>query len=350
MIWIRADGGREVGMGHIVRCLAIASALRELGEDVCFLTADDSAVPFLEERGQAYKILHSSYARPEEELGVLLPILAGSGKGALLADSYYVTCEYLKQAGNCIPVCRMDDMGIADLPADMVINYNIFADESLYLKAGKGVKTVYLTGTEYAPLRPEFRNVSYQVRDKAEKVLITTGGSDRYNLAGQILELALNTPDTGGLEYCVVSGAFNAHSGQLAKLAENHHNVHIYSNVADMAHLMQECDIAVTAGGSTMYELCAVGTPAICFSFVDNQEKIVEGFRERGLVSFGGDYLRQGQDMVKNVVEHLGILVKDAGLRSEYSRKMKEQVDGRGAVRIAEKLRELANLVFTRKP
>lgn len=346
MIWIRADGNGEIGMGHMVRCLAIASALRELGEDVCFLTADDSAVSFLEQKGQSCKILHGSYARLEEELGALLPILAGGGAGALLVDSYYATGEYLRRAGTELPVCRMDDMGIADLPADMVINYNIFADESLYPGAGKEEKTVYLTGTKYAPLRPEFRGISYQAREKAEKVLITTGGSDRYYLAGQILERALEMPDTGDLEYCVVSGAFNVHGGQLARLAEGHKNVHIYNNVTEMARLMQECDIAVTAGGSTMYELCAVGVPAICFSFVDNQEKIVEGFRDRGLVSFGGDYLRQGQDMVKHAAEHIGILKNDAGLRRSLSKKMREQVDGQGANRIAE---ALAKLVITRK-
>lgn len=338
MIWIRADGGRDIGMGHIVRCLAIAAALHGLGESTCFLVADESTVSFLEKKGQDYKVLHSPYARPEEELGVLLPILAEGGKGALLADSYYVTCEYLKQIGNYVPVCRMDDMGTTNLYADMVINYNIFADDSLYLKAEK---SICLTGTRYAPLRPEFRDVPYQVRERAQKVLITTGGSDRYNLAGQVLEQALETQDANGLEYHVVSGAFNIYGGQLAQLGKEHENVLIYNNVSDMARLMQECDIAVTAGGSTMYELCAVGIPTICFSYVDNQEKIVKGFREKGLVNFGGDYLRQGQGMINDVVEHIRVLKKDTDLRRDYSRKMKEQVDGWGAVRIAEKLIEL---------
>ena len=66
---------------------------------------------------------------------------------------------------------------------------------------------------------------------------------------------------------------------------------------------MRDSDIAVTAGGSTMYELSALGVPMVCFSFVDNQERIVEGFVERGLVGFGGNYLLQGEAMAAEAAE-----------------------------------------------
>lgn len=336
MIWFRADGGREIGMGHIRRCLSVSAALQELGEQTCFLVADDAAVSLLDAQGQDYRVLNSSWQNPEEELKTMLPMLRESGKGVFFADSYYVTAEYLRQIGELMPVCCMDDMGISGLPVDLLINYNIFATQSLYTM-GDG-KTNYLLGTKYAPLRREFQNAYQPVREKAERVLITTGGSDRYDLTGQILRSALQNPETKDLEYCVVSGPYNEHLPQLLEMERKHGNVHIYSNVTRMSELMQSCDIAVTAGGSTMYELCAVGVPILCFSFVDNQEKIVEEFRERRIVRFAGNYLTQKEQMIPLLTEQIAALYDSVELRRSCSEKERELVDGQGAWRIAERL------------
>lgn len=337
MIWIRADGRKEIGTGHVMRCLSIADALCRMGEQVCFLLADNSAVPLLERQGQEYRILNSSYQHPEEELEELMPLLAESQSGVFLADSYYVTDTYLRRVRDFMPVCYMDDMGISGLPVDLLINYNIFADTSLYERFGDE-RTLYLLGTEYAPLRREFQEVPYQVREKVRRVLLTTGGSDIYNLAGKILEEVLANEETQNLEYCVVSGVYNEYLPALLEIEKKHPGVQVHSNVTDMSELMRTCDIAVTAGGSTMYELCAVGVPIICFSFVDNQEKIVEGFRNRNIVCFGGDYLRQGERMVRDVAAHIELLCRNAELRKNYSIRQKTLVDGQGAMRIARQL------------
>ena len=342
MIWFRADGGQEIGMGHIRRCLSVAEALRELGEQVCFLVADDAAVPLLQAQGQDYRVLNSSWQKPEKELRTLLPMLRESGRGVFLADSYYVTAEYLRQVGEVMPVCCMDDMGLSGLPVDLLVNYNIFADQSLYALGGQ--KTDYLLGTQYAPLRKEFQNAYQPVREKAERVLITTGGGDRYDLTGQILRNALEMHGTRDLEYCVVSGPYNRNLSQLQELEKLHENVRIYKNVTHMSELMRSCDIAVTAGGSTMYELCAVGVPIICFSFVDNQEKIVECFTERKIVCFGGNYLRQGESMIPLITEQIALLRESAELRRAGSEKERELVDGQGAWRIAKRLCEFLNV------
>lgn len=340
MIWIRADGGKEIGIGHVMRCLSIADALRGMGEQVCFLLADSSAVPLLERQEQKYRILNSSYQHPEEELKELLPLLAKSRDSVFLADSYYITDTYLRRVRDHMPVCYMDDRGISGLPVDLLINYNISADVSLYECSGDE-GTSYLLGTEYAPLRREFQEVPYQVREQVRRVLLTTGGSDKYNLAGKILEEALANEETQNLEYCVVSGAYNEYLPALLEIGKRHPRVQVFSNVTDMSELMRICDIAVTAGGSTMYELSSVGVPIICFSYVDNQEKIVEGFRNRGIVCFGGDYLRQGHQMVRDVTDHIQLLCRDVEMRKIYSKRQKALVDGRGATRIAERLCQL---------
>lgn len=434
MIWIRADANREIGTGHVMRCLSIAAALKKLGQQVCFLTADQGAAALLQAKGQAYRVLDSDYRNLEGELAILERIFAeerhcftmestqcqggepcresgscqgsepcqesrpcqgsepcqksrpcqgdgpcqrgesyresgscqgsepcqesGSYQGSepcreshsvqrdedyrkgrpaadfFLADSYFVTADYFRKVREWMPVGCLDDKYLTGLPLDMLINYNIFAEASSYGETDARL----LLGTEYAPLREEFINVPYNIREKASRVLVTTGGSDRYGLAGRFVEKALADARTAALEYRIVSGVYNVHLEELLALEKNHPNVKICSNVPHMHRLMLESDMAVTAGGSTMYELSAVGVPMACFSFVDNQERIVEGFARRGLVCFGGNYLTQGESMLDGAVDGIARLATDAGLRAEYSRKLKDLVDGQGAMRIAQQI------------
>lgn len=358
MIWIRADANEKIGTGHLMRCMSIADDLKQCGQRVCFITADDSGVPILENWGQEYRILHSDYRNMEDELPELQCLFAEEMPEFFLADSYFVTRRYLREIRRSVPVGILDDMVRTDLPADLLINYNIFADASLYgvgaagavtggadavrtNEAGAGAGCVgYLLGTDYVPLRREFEEIDYAVREKAKTVLITTGGSDQYNLAGRLLKKALADPHAAALRYLVVSGAYNVHLRELKEIEDAHENVQICCNVSNMSQLMRESDIAISAGGSTMYELSAVGVPVICFSFVENQERIVRDFVEKNLTCFGGDYFRQGETMLDEVVDNINRLAADFPLRRSLSTRLRQVVDGRGAMRIAEKLCE----------
>ena len=337
MIFIRADANERIGTGHVMRCTAIADALKQCGQQVCFLIADDRGSRLLEDRNQEYLVLHTDYAFMEEELPRLRQILGEKKPDFFLADSYSATPEYLREVRKYVPVGLLDDKVLTGYPVDVLINYNIFAAASLYGTAGE-TRTRYLLGPEYIPLRREFTGVDYTVRERAERVLITTGGSDKYNLGAELLKRALAGTDTADLQYTVVSGAYNTHFGELQELARRHKNVQVCSNVGDMSRLMRDSDLAVSAGGSTMYELSAVGVPVICFSFVDNQERIVRGFAEKGLVCFGGDYLAQGESMLDEIVYHIGKLAADFDLRKNCSQKLRNLVDGQGALRIAGEL------------
>ena len=337
MIWIRADANEEIGSGHIMRCLSIAAALKEREEEVCFLIADDGAVRLLREKGQVYHILHTPYDRMEEEPEKLRALFAVQQPRLLLLDSYFVTPDYLNRLGKFVKIVYMDDIPRFPYPVNMIINYNIYGDCLPYREqAPKGQK--HLLGASYAPLREQFCHVEYTVREEVEQVLLTTGGSDKYHLAGQILEAVLDNKETGGFCYHVVSGAYNPHLSRLEELAAANPNIHIHRNVSDMAALMKACDIAISAGGSTMYELCAVGVPALCFSFVDNQEQIVETFVEKDMVAYGGNYRKEGPAFAGHVADALAALAQDRELRARYSRKARHLVDGNGAARIADAL------------
>lgn len=341
MIWIRADANKEIGMGHIMRCLSIAAALNKCGREVCFILADENASTLLENLGYHYRVLHSLYNKLNEELDSFQFLLAEEKPEFLIIDSYYVTMEYLKEVREYTRTVYIDDKHMFPYPTDIIINYNIYGDMIPYKEMEGRAYLQVLSGVSYVPLRAQFGEVPYSVREQVQDVLITTGGSNKYNITGKILEEVLLHTDAKKLQYHVISGIFDEFWPMLHEMEEKYPNIHIYQNVANMAALMQKCDIAITAGGSTMYELCAVGVPIICFSFVDNQERIVETFVHKDLVCYGGNYLKEHEKLFVNVAQNVSFLSRNKEVRMCYSRKERQLVDGRGAERIAKALCEM---------
>lgn len=364
MVVIRADANSKIGMGHVMRCLSVADALLKRGEEVLFVTADDTPVSLLIKKGIPYRVLHTDYADMEAELPGLLCILQELTQRAdiaILVDSYYVTEKYLAVLKKRMTTIYMDDIYAFSYPVDMLINYNIYGEEMGYEKDAAFADTKLLLGTKYVPLREEFSQAAeYEsLKDVSQTagyeplwevasrtagqaadggILITTGGSDSFNLAGQLLMEAMKYDALKEKEYHVVSGSLNPHIGELQALAQKHENIHIHCNVTNMAELMARSEIALSAGGSTLYELCAMGVPTIAFSFAENQERLVQTFARRGIVLYGGNYRTEGSGMVQQTIAGLQKLCGDETLKTEYRRKALHLVDGRGAERIAEAL------------
>lgn len=345
MLLIRADANKKIGMGHVMRCLTIAEAAKKRGIETCFLTADDGAEILLKERGQAYHILRTDFEDMEGELPTLFEVLSSYvekeavSEPVFLLDSYQITEQYVEKLGEWlskrnIRLILMEDYGNIPYKADMIINYNIYGvDFSYESNAPKA-----LLGCRYMPLRPEFTRQKYEVKKKVTRLLITTGGSDSYRIAVQLVQQFLT--DT---ELCihVVCGKFSESREELALLEKQNENVKIHTDVKKMWELMAECDMAVSAAGTTVYELCAVGVPTICFSFADNQRLPGNTFAKYTDIYYAGDYEKDKKAMFAAILEkttELCSMSKED--REKMSNRLKSMVDGKGAERIVAKIWE----------
>ena len=331
--YIRADGNPEIGTGHIMRCLAIARAARKMGRNCIFITADEAMVPLLTEQDFPFICLHSVWNDLDRETPQMEALIRERNIRCLLVDSYFVTPDYLERLHRLTHVAYMDDLNLFHYPCSTLINYQIYAEEWSYPE--RYPDTRLLLGPKYAPLREEFQNLPRRtVREQVKDVLVTTGGSDPLNIAGQIVQRAKQTPEVADLTYHIVAGRFNQHLPMLEHLEQDHTGVVIHRNVQRMSELMLACDITVSAGGSTLHELAACGTPTICFAMADNQLE--------GIVAFGNGYMNNAGDIrvcreriIQSILGQLVALQNDGAERVRQAKKLQSLVDGRGAQRIA---------------
>lgn len=341
-IGIRADGNETIGMGHLMRCMSIAAALKMQGAECIFFTADREAGKFVEEKGFVCRVLESDYRCMEQELFRLEELLEEYKVSLLLTDSYQVTQVYLDALMVHCPVYYMDDMGVCGLRATGLINYNIYAGDLDYENWDPGQMQLLL-GAAYAPVKAQFTEVPYRVRSEVKTLLITMGGSDALNIAGQLGELLLQAlPERIRLQ--IICGRFNPHLDQLKKLEQLSNRVHICVDVQDMWNKMKEADIAISAAGSTLYELCAMGVPTVCCYYVENQKRIAEGFADRVGMANGGDFSKNPKQVLQAMVGEACKLEASLQDREELSQRMKRVTDGKGAQLIAKAL--LAQSIF----
>ena len=345
MYIIRADGNTAIGMGHVMRCLSIADAMKDRNIEPVFMTADNDCAAMIEDRGFEACVLGTDYRDMESELPLIREFLRQRTKNVdassiILVDSYQVTSRYYEELRTMAKVACLEDMG-QSYPVDLLINYNIYGPKLVY---DNKITHATLLGTGYQPLRREFQqDMQYDIKDKITDVMITTGGSDPYFAARAFTDafLAEKKLAEEKLRYHIISGPFNTHTAQLHELYDENPQVEIHEHVTCMKEIMKQCDVALSATGSTIYEVSALGVPLIAFYFAENQRQGAEMLSEITHVINCGNYADDAGQTVGNAVKTLLKCVKDKEYRETLYHEERCLVDGQGAARIAQALIEL---------
>ncbi len=332
MIGIRVDVNQVVATGHIKRDIAIALCLREMGHECVFLSADENCLPYLEPYGFQSVILKSKWDDMEGEIEVLKSAIEDFCIDSLLVDSYMVTENYMRQLIPLTTVTYFDELGKFGYGCQQLINGVLVPPD--YTKApGKA-----LLGPRYVSLRQEFSHLpEKEVRPRLEKLLITSGGADNYHFCTRFLEFFLKQQEWSAVKVIVAVGELSADKDKLKQLYEEEERVELHINTSRMAQLMQDADYAVTAGGTTLYEICAAGVSASCYAIGDNQLEIAASFHEKGLVSYAGDFRENPEQTMQQILEQME-QARSEEFRREKAAVLQKLVDGKGAWRIAEAL------------
>ena len=348
LVYFRTDGNSHIATGHLVRCLSIADACFSLGMKVCFLVSDQESKALLQSFDPAcrfpVRILETAvYDDLEKELPEVLGMLneAGQAEQIFFLDSYYVTEHYLSAVRTAAKVAYLDDLQLFDYPADLLINYDVIPESrSASYQAAYQNAARTLLGASYTPLRAQFTNLQPYCRDRVSNILVTTGGSDPYHFCLRLIAAFRKNSFLHLCQLHVVVGRLNEDKDKLYKLADELPFLQLHENVSDMASLMTSCDLAVSAAGTTLYELCAAGVPSMSFCLADNQLTAAKAFDEAGAIPCAGDIRRSCDEVLGNVMNFVTYMSENSKKRKAALETMRQLVDGKGAMRIAKALTE----------
>lgn len=337
VIGIRADANETVATGHIMRCITIAEQLKRMGGQVLFITADGQAGELLACAGMEHVCLQTQWNHMEEELPVLREILKLAGIKTLLVDSYQATPAYFEALRPYVKLVCMDDCFEHIFSVDALINYNAYHVRFPYRETYGG-KTKLLLGTDYVPLREEFSVT--QIGDapggKQEfSVLLSSGGGDAQNAVLGVLQRAVQMEELKSVTFHAVVGAYHPQGDAIEAFAKTCENVKIYRPCHNMAGLMADCDAAVSAAGTMLFELCAMRVPTVFFQSADNQRYDREFFEAGERMLFAGDITQDRDACIEKICQGLQRLLSDHALRERMKENLGQVTDGRGAERIA---------------
>ena len=338
---IRADANAEIGAGHLMRCLALAQAYKDAGGQVVFITScqNEGLLQMLQEEKIDIRLLGSSYPNAGD-WEYTRDTLGDHPDGWVMLDGYHFNEVYqqrVKEAGHRLLV--IDDMAhLKYYYADIVLNQNLHAEQLQY--ACEPYARLLL-GTKYVLLRREFltwKDWKREVPDVAQRVLVTMGGGDPDNYTLKVIR-ALQKVDVPGLEATVIVGASNIHTDVLqATVKKSQSSIRLIYNAENMPELMAWADVAVSAAGSTIWELMFMGVPAILISVADNQKQIAES-AEAAAVAIHVN--RRSSGWPEKIADALQSLILDAKIRSTFGYKGRSLVDGLGRTRVIQAIQAM---------
>jgi UDP-2,4-diacetamido-2,4,6-trideoxy-beta-L-altropyranose hydrolase len=338
-ILVRADAGPGIGLGHLQRSLSLAQALVQCDVEPVFLM---NGHPDNRSRVEGYGFkaveLKSSESWSTEDLDETAGVAAGNGCSGILVDSHLVRPSYLdglKPHGICVIV--RDDLAHFPFSADIVFNGN--ADAATLNYQASSSDTKFLLGPTYSVLAQEYWTARPRTGGAGlPNVLVVLGGTDPFGMMPPILEsldrVALN------FRLTVVVGPYFTNGAAVEAVVQAATKpMQIVHSPESLLPLMLEADLAVSAGGQTLYELASIGCPAVAIPIAPNQRGQSQALADFGAAVSGGD-ATAGEINLEKLAGIVESLLADPRTLAVLGDKGRKLVDGQGALRVADRIEE----------
>lgn len=310
-ILFRVDGGARIGMGHIMEMMHLAEVFHHGYpiKPVFAIARDEVAKQLIRQKGE--DMIHL----PEElEIQFLSQIAQRRGIGKIILNLMEISKGYLstlKQAG--FSIVNLVE-GTNDPISDYVID---FAENP-----------------EWMILNPLFSQMGRrkEIHPEADTLLVCFGTSDPFGLTLRVTRLLCEQmPDK---KVHVITGTSFRYWKELEQLKSRFANISLFHDLSieEVAELMLNSSLAVTAGGDMMYELVAVGTPAVVLCPSQRQVTASTLFQRRGVVHRVGLHTDMDDSAV---IDSVRKLQDDFKARREMSQKGRELMDGNGGIKVA---------------
>jgi UDP-2,4-diacetamido-2,4,6-trideoxy-beta-L-altropyranose hydrolase len=350
LIAFRTDATNQIGTGHFMRCLTLASALKQSGAYIRFVSCelpvhlrDMLATNGIElaslDANVVGSLPHSDLAHSHwlggsqlQDAEATIYALSDKTWDWLIIDHYALDARWESLLrGTSKRIMVIDDIADRMHDCDVLLDQNFYADKETRYVDKVPAHCQLLLGPRYALLRDEFRKLHEQVQPRAghvKRILVFFGGVDVDNYTGIAIE-ALSGLTDNGLHVDVVIGAQHPCRAEIeTDCAAQGFVCHVQTD--RMAELMAAADLAIGAGGSATWERCCLGLPTLAICTADNQQGQVANAALEGLLYSPEIYGKLNQ----TIQSHVSVLIENSYLLQHISRSSMQAVDGRGVLRV----------------
>ena len=343
-VCFRTDASFNIGTGHVMRCLTLADELRKKGTDINFICREEVGHlnELIEQRGFRVHTLPANLDFVSDRV-ITQEILESQFKSPewLVVDHYGIDIAWESSLREQVKkIMVIDDLADRTHDCDLLLDQNYNESTNRYQRLVPSTCT-QLLGPKYALLRPQFSKARKRLRNRTSKVkhiLVLMGGTDPNNQTCKVLH-AINMLNRSDISTDVVIGASNPSRIKIESLASNIPNSTCYYNIDNIDKLMVSSDLAVSAGGTTIWELCCIALPSIVIQIAENQIESVKSLGKEGLITDLGWFEQVTEHHIKNALQ---VLINDSGKSKLMSIKGRKMVDGKGKKRIAEAICKLS--------
>jgi UDP-2,4-diacetamido-2,4,6-trideoxy-beta-L-altropyranose hydrolase len=337
-----------MGSGHLRRCLALASALRQRGARIEFLcrkhpgnlnhevVAAGHELHELEPPGPPAALAAARHyehwlgADAHSDANETAKRIAAGGKlDLLVVDHYAIDARWEKAIrGQTRRLVVIDDLADREHACDVLVDSAPGSRKfDRYSRLAPGARL--LIGPGFALLRGEFAQASPADRDEVRRIVITFGAVDGSGYSVRAVSaLRAALPHEVALD--VVIGSTSPQVEVLRRLATEDDALHVHESPDDVASIFSRADLAVISAGVTAWECAALGLPAVATAIVPNQAAVAAALAELPCA-----LLAQPGSFERDVADCASVLSRQRPLRQLFAKNARAAVDGRGASRVA---------------
>ena len=327
---LRADASVGQGAGHVMRCLTLAEELRARNHEV-HLVGVPSGIQWLEVAvASTVDVFHGC-----EPNGLDLDMIEGIEPDWVVVDSYRVDSARISRLNGLIPVLAIVDGDTRSIDAAVYLEQNLGSEHKDWqIPQGSGM----LAGSSFALVRDailEQRRPQAWRIDGVPRLVVFMGGTDP---TGAIVTVASQLAKvTSKIDVTVIAPASLHEEIQL--LLSRVYRLKITTPTPDLPSLLGRADIAVSAAGTSAWDICSLGLPAIFIALVDNQ---TESLREvlKNELALGLDLVLDGGSGLSRLPVFLESLLDDEPLRQSLSERSLGAFDGRGKNRVVDAMEQ----------
>lgn len=361
----RADASLTIGMGHVMRCLTLATALKGKGAEILFVSREHPGhlCQEIAARGcGVFRLPGMSGSRADDITGGVNLLKHAHWLGAswehdaeetseavgrifrtvdwLIVDHYALDARWesaLRSHTKRLMV--IDDLADRSHDCDLLLDQNLFGNAEARYAGKVPAHCGLMLGPHYALLQPMYGELRPRIPSREgpiRRIFIYFGGSDAGNLTGMTISACLLLGHSD-IDLDVVVNANSPHAESIRRQTAGHSNIHLHSDLLTLAPLMTRADLAVGASGATTWERCCLGLPSLVITLAENQRPIAAELARRGLICWLGHVGDVTVDAIKRTIREL---IEARAALARMSARASELVDGLGTTRVSIAMQE----------